>query len=263
MTRLRGRVALVTGALNGIGLACAERLLAEGAHVVLTDLAPTADATLARLGPAASYLRLDVADEADWAAAAVCVRTDHARLDILVANAGVDLTGAVETLDLGAWRRIMAINVDGVFLAVRALTPLMAETGATTPAGSSIVTMSSILGLVGFADTSAYNAGKGAVRLFTKAVAIEFAGKRTPIRVNSVHPGFVRTPLLTTGMANMVAQGKAERAEDLIDAVAAATPMGRVAEPAEIAAVVAFLASDDASYMTGSELVVDGGWTAR
>jgi len=263
MRRLEGRVALVTGALAGIGLACAERLLAEGASVVLSDLVADGGEAVARLGAGASYLQLDVASEEAWAAAEPRVRATHGRLDVLVANAGVDCSGAVESLPFAAWRRIMSVNVDGVFLAVRAFTPLLAETGAGTPAGSSIVTMSSILGLVGFADTSAYNAGKGAVRLFTKAVAIEFATKRTPIRVNSMHPGFVRTPLLESGMANMVALGKAAQAQDLIDAVAAMTPIGRLAEPHEIAAAVAFLASDDASYMTGSELVVDGGWTAR
>ena len=261
MRRLDGRVALITGALAGIGLASAERLLAEGARVVLSDLAPTAD--VAHLGEGARYLPLDVASEAAWAAAQADVAAREGRLDVLVLNAGIDCTGAVETIDYAAWKRIMSINVDGVFLGARAFTPLMAETGKGTPAGGSIVVMSSILGLVGFSDTSAYNTSKGAVRLFAKAVAVEFAGKRTPIRINSVHPGFVRTPLLEQGMERMAAAGKGDSAAALIEMVAGMTPTGRLAEPREIAAVVAFLASDDASYMTGSELVVDGGWTAR
>ncbi len=267
MSRLQGRVALVSGALRGIGLAVAERYLAEGAQVILADLA-AADAadvtgTLARLGANASYLQLDVAEEAAWQAAERSVRKAHGRLDILVNNAGVDCTGAVESLEFSAWRRIMSINVDGVFLGTKTFTPLLTQSGKTTPFGSSIINMSSIMGLVGYADTSAYNAGKGAVRLFTKAVAIEFAQKRTPIRVNSIHPGFVKTPLLEIGMQKWVALGFAAKAQDLIDGLAAATPNGRLAESSEIAGAAFFLASDDSSYCTGSELVVDGGWTAQ
>jgi NAD(P)-dependent dehydrogenase (short-subunit alcohol dehydrogenase family) len=267
MKNLSGRVALVSGALRGIGLAIAERYLAEGAAVVLTDLAGPADpsvtAVLNRLGGAASYLELDVANEADWQAAEAQVHARHGRLDILVNNAGIDCTGAVEELELTAWRRIMSINVDGVFLGTKTFTRLLAETGRTTRFGSSIINISSIMGLVGYTDTSAYNTGKGAVRLFTKSVAIEFATKRTPIRVNSIHPGFVNTPLLEIGMRKWVALGMAEKAQDLIDQIAAATPNGRLAEPAEIAGAAYFLACDDSSYCTGSELVIDGGWTAR
>jgi NAD(P)-dependent dehydrogenase (short-subunit alcohol dehydrogenase family) len=267
MSRLQGRVALVSGALRGIGLAVAERYLAEGAKVVLADLgaADSADVTgtMARLGANASYLQLDVAEEAAWQAAERSVRKTHGRLDILVNNAGVDCTGAVESLEFSAWRRIMSINVDGVFLGTKTFTPLLAQSGKSTPFGSSIINMSSIMGLVGYADTSAYNAGKGAVRLFTKAVAIEFAQKRTPIRVNSIHPGFVKTPLLEIGMQKWVALGFAAKAQDLIDGLAAATPNGRLAESSEIAGAAFFLASDDSSYCTGSELVVDGGWTAQ
>ncbi len=267
MNNLSGRVALVSGALRGIGLAIAERYLAEGASVVLTDLAEPADPSvttvLAPLGKAASYLKLDVASEADWQAAELQTRARHGRLDILVNNAGIDCTGAVDTLEVAAWRKIMSINVDGVFLGTKTFTKLLTETGRTTRFGSSVINISSIMGLVGYADTSAYNTGKGAVRLFTKAVAIEFATKRLPIRVNSIHPGFVRTPLLEIGFQRWVSMGLAAKAQDLIDQVAAATPNGRLAEPVEIAGAAYFLASDDSSYCTGSELVIDGGWTAH
>jgi NAD(P)-dependent dehydrogenase (short-subunit alcohol dehydrogenase family) len=267
LNALAGRVALVSGALRGIGLAIAERYLKEGAAVVLTDLAATDDgvvaAALARLGKSASYVRLDVAQEAEWQSAEAWVRSSHGRLDILVNNAGVDCTGAVETLELSAWRRIMSINVDGVFLGTKTFTKLLAETGRGTRFGASIINISSIMGLVGYSEASAYNAGKGAVRLFTKAIALEFAQKRTPIRVNSIHPGFVKTPLLANGMQKWVDRGLAEKAQDLIDALAAATPNGRLAEPFEIAGAAYFLASDDSSYCTGSELVIDGGWTAQ
>ncbi len=267
MRRLEGRVALVTGALRGIGLAAAERLLAEGAAVVLTDIADpgSADvaAVLGRLGSAAHYLKLNVAQEADWEAAAAQVHADHGRLDVMVANAGTDCTSRVEEISLADWHRVMAVNVDGLFLGVKHCAPLMEETGRTTRGGSSVIAISSIMGIVGIADASAYNTSKGAVRLFCKAVAIEFAQKRMPIRVNSVHPGFVRTHLLEQGMAGWVEKGMGESVEALMAGLGASTPMGRIAEPDEIAPAVAFLASDDASYVTGAELVVDGGWTAQ
>jgi len=267
MSALAGRVALVSGGLRGIGLAIAERYVQEGAAVVLADLgAPShgdVQSILSRLGSTASYLKLDVVQEAEWRSAEASIRASHGRLDILVNNAGVDCTGAVETLEMAAWRRIMSVNVDGVFLGTKTFTPLLAETGRRTRFGSSVINISSIMGLVGYSETSAYNASKGAVRLFTKSVAIEFAKKRTPIRVNSIHPGFVKTPLLEIGMENWVRLGMAEKAQDLIDGLAAATPNGRLAEPSEIAGAAFFLASDDSSYCTGSELVVDGGWTAQ
>jgi NAD(P)-dependent dehydrogenase (short-subunit alcohol dehydrogenase family) len=267
MKRLEGRVALVTGALRGIGLAIAERYVAEGARVVLTDLAAAnADEVktiLEKLGAAASYLQLDVAQEAAWIAAENAVRAGLGRLDILVNNAGIDCTGAIESLEFAAWRRIMSINVDGVFLGTKTFSHLLAESGKSTRCGSSIINMSSIMGIVGLSEASAYNANKGAVRLFTKAVALEYAKKGTRIRVNSIHPGFVKTPLLDIGMQKWVDRGLAGSAKELIDGLAAATPNGRLAEPSEIAGVAYFLASDDSSYCTGSELVVDGGWTAQ
>jgi NAD(P)-dependent dehydrogenase (short-subunit alcohol dehydrogenase family) len=266
MKALEGRVALISGALRGIGLAIAERYQAEGARVVLADLAdpkdPKVGETLARL-PGSKYFKLDVALEDDWQRVEKALRAEHGRLDILVNNAGIDLTGPVEKTELSAWHRIMSINVDGVFLGTKTFTPLLGETGRGTRFGSSIINISSIMGLVGYSETSAYNAGKGAVRLFTKAVAIEFAQKRTPIRVNSIHPGFVHTPLLEIGMQKWVAAGAAAKAQDLIDQIAAATPNGRLAEPSEIAGAAYFQASDDSSYCTGSELVIDGGWTAH
>jgi NAD(P)-dependent dehydrogenase (short-subunit alcohol dehydrogenase family) len=267
MKRLEGKVALVTGGLRGIGLAIGERYLDEGARVVLADLAaPGAGdvtSTLQRLGPGASYLQLDVAQESAWIAAEKSIRSAHGRLDVLVHNAGIDLTGAIESLEFSDWRRIMSINVDGVFLGTKTFTHLLGESGRTSKSGSSIINMSSIMGIVGMSEASAYNAGKGAVRLFTKAVALEYAKKGTPIRVNSIHPGFVRTPLLEIGMQKWVDRGIAGSVKELIDGLAASTPNGRLAEPSEIAGVAFFLASDDSSYCTGSEFVVDGGWTAQ
>ena len=208
-------------------------------------------------------MQANVTDEGDWARALDHVKQAHGACHILVNNAGIDLTGAVETLELEDWRRIMAINVDGVFMGTKRFVPLMAESGSAVQGGSSIVNVSSIMGLVGYAEVSAYNASKGAVRLFTKGIAIEFATKGMPIRANSVHPGFVETPLLKAGFQRWVDKGVAEKPQDLVDAMNAATPMGRLAQPREIAAGIAFLAGPDASYMTGSEMVIDGGWTAQ
>lgn len=267
MGKLDGRVALVTGGLRGIGLAIATRFVAEGAQVLLADLdadgSEAVGAALAGLGDRAAYISANVVDEASWQAIAEHMRSAYGAAHILVNNAGIDLTGAVESLSLEAWRRIMAVNVDGVFLGTRALVPLMAQSGAGMAGGASIINVSSIMGIVGYSEVSAYNASKGAVRLFTKGIAIEFATKRMPIRANSLHPGFVKTPLLNAGFQRWVDKGFAQKPEDLVAAMEGATPIGRLAEPSELAGPAVFLGSGDASYVTGAELVVDGGWTAQ
>lgn len=263
--RLKGRVALVSGGLRGIGLACVERFLAEGAEVVLTDLSSPEDAaeTLARLGQAASYVQANVTSEDDWAKVLAAVTERHGKLHILVNNAGIDLTGPVATTSLEGWRKIMSINVDGVFLGTRTFVPLLEQSGGEVKGGASIINVSSIMGLVGMSEVSGYNASKGAVRLFTKSIALEFAEKKMPIRANSLHPGFVITPLLQEGFQRWVDKGVAEKAQDLVDLMSSKTPIGRLADPSELASAVFFLAGSDSSYMTGAELVIDGGWTAQ
>ena len=263
--RLEGRVALVSGALRGIGRAIAECLAQDGATTILTDLDPDgSDAVSAVVGALenARYMRLDATSEEDWKAARASIEKDFGQLDILVNNVGADLTGKVQDLELKDWHRLMSINVDSVFLGTKTFQPLLEKSGRNTPYGSSIINISSIMGLVGMGEVSAYNASKGAVRLFSKSNALEFADAGVPIRVNSVHPGFVETPLLHQGMERW-AKREGTTPEALIEAMAQGTPVKRLAQPVEIGKVVAFLASDDSSYMTGSEVVVDGGWTAR
>ena len=260
--RLQGRIAFISGGLRGIGLAIAERYLAEGAEVVLSDLdAPDsehASAIMARLGQAASYVQADVTKEDDWLRARDAVRAQHGKLHILVNNAGIELAAPVETTTMKDWRRIMDINVDGVFLGVKTFTAMLAESGTGIKGGSSIINVSSIMGIVGLTDVSAYIASKGAVRLFTKGIAVEFAQKKKPIRANSIHPGFVNTGLLQSGARHMVETGNAEKPQDLLDVLIAQTPLGRLGDPADLAGGAFFLASEDSAFMTGAELVMDG-----
>jgi len=246
---LSRRVALVTGASRGIGAATARELAAAGASVVLTDILDAEGEALAdklrAAGQQAIYLHLDVADDGQWHDVVEAVVTRFGRLDILVNNAGIGTTPDVEAETLQGWNRLIAINQTGVWLGMKAVAPKMREVG-----GGSIINISSIFGAVGgFGASIAYHASKGAVRLMTKSAAIRYA--RQGIRVNSVHPGFIDTPMLDSVDADAEA------------AILAGTPMGRLGRPEEIGAVIAFLASDAASYMTGSEVYVDGGWTAR
>jgi NAD(P)-dependent dehydrogenase (short-subunit alcohol dehydrogenase family) len=264
--RLEGRIALVSGGLRGIGRAICECLSADGAIVYVTDLdppdSPDARAVPERM-PAARYLSLDATSEAGWQQARAQVELDFGHLDILVNNVGADLTGKVQDLKLEDWRRLITLNLDTVFLGTKTFQPLLAKGGAATPYGASIINISSIMGLVGMGEVAAYNASKGGVRLFSKSNALEFADAGIPIRVNSVHPGFVETPLLRKGFERWAERDGSVTADQLIAQMAETTPVKRLAQPVEIGKVVAFLASDDASYMTGSEVVVDGGWTAR
>ncbi|GGC17017.1 dehydrogenase [Novosphingobium marinum] len=267
MSRLEGRVALVTGGLRGIGLATAERLAQDGAKVVVSDLSPESDPTVAevlgRLGENASYISFNVAEEQGWKDAVATISERYGRLDVLVNNAGIDGTGKIHEMDFAVWRKVQAVNCDAAFLSAKYAYALLKSAGEQTAGGASIINVSSVMGFVSFPESSAYSTSKGGVRLFTKAAALEFATENVPIRVNSVHPGFVETPLLTEGFDRMVERGVAEKAEDLVGLVATSTPMNRLARPEEVAAVIAFLACDDASYVTGSEYVVDGGYLTR
>lgn len=254
MTRLSGKVALATGAASGLGAATARRLAKEGATVVLTDRDIVGEDIAAHIvdtGGRAVFRLHDVTSQPDWAAAVEHAVADFGRLDILVNNAGV-AGGNHELMDhsFDAWRQILSVNLDGVFLGLRHAGPRIAASG-----GGSVINISSILGKVGMAGAAAYCASKGGVTLLTKAAALEWAP--LGIRVNSIHPGFIDTPMVSGALAGR------EDGNEMRVALMAAHPLGRFGVPKEIGDAVAFLASDDASFITGAELVVDGGYTAQ
>ena len=249
--RVANKVALVTGAASGLGAETARRLAGEGAFVMLTDRDPAVAEVASSIGIRAGSMIHDVTLEADWVAAVACTTERFGHLGILVNNAGV--TGSnldLLTHSLDDWRRILSINLDGVFLGLRHCGPVMAANG-----GGSIINLSSILGKVGLAGAAAYCASKGGVTLLTKAAALEWAP--LGIRVNSIHPGFIDTPMVSSALH------AAENGNVMRDMLIAAHPMARIGSPREIADAVVFLASDESSFMTGAELVVDGGYTAK
>ena len=247
--RLEGKVALISGGARGLGAAAVRLFASEGAKVGIGDIreeqACALESELRESGSDVMYVGLDVTDEEQWANAVHQMMTVYGRLDILVNNAGILEHGLVEDTSAESWDRTMDVNSRGVFLGTRAVIPAMRESG-----GGSIVNISSVAGLIGGFMT-AYNASKGAVRLLTKSTAVQYAAEN--IRVNSVHPGPTNTDMLDVFF----------REEGAREARAADTPIPRLGEPEDIAYGVLFLASDESSYMTGAELVIDGGNTAR
>ena len=249
--RVAGKTALVTGAASGLGAETARRLAANGANVMLTDRDPTGAEVAAAIGNTADFTLHDVASEDDWAAAVAVTTARFGGLDILVNNAGVAGSSLdLLTHSLDDWRRILSINLDGVFLGLRHCGPVMAAHG-----GGSVINLSSILGKVGMAGAAAYCASKGGVVMLTKAAALEWAP--LGIRVNSVHPGFIDTPMVAGALH------ASENGNEMRNMLIAAHPMARFGIPREIADAILFLASDESSFMTGAELVVDGGYTAQ
>jgi NAD(P)-dependent dehydrogenase (short-subunit alcohol dehydrogenase family) len=252
--RLAGRVAIVTGAGSGIGEATTLRFVEEGATVIAADIdRPAVERVAGAIGPAAVARELDVTDEAQWAALMDDVLREYGQLDILVNNAGIVVMGSAEETTLEDWRRVQSVNLDGVFLGTRA------AIGAMKERGGSIINMSSIEGLIGEPMTAAYNASKGGVRIFTKSAALHCAAAGYGIRVNSVHPGFIATPLVEKGLGRLPA---AER-EVMEARLLAEIPLGTLGKALDVANGCLFLASDESRYMTGAELVIDGGYTAH
>jgi NAD(P)-dependent dehydrogenase (short-subunit alcohol dehydrogenase family) len=256
--RVEGKIALVTGAASGIGRAAALTLAREGASLVATDLQQAAgDAVVAEIGAgggSAVFLLHDVTREEDWRRVIAEVRSRFGGLDVLVNNAGIGLSGPVTEMSFDDWRRQMAVNVDGPFLGVKHGLPLMRESG-----GGSIVNVSSIAGIKASANASGYCASKGAVRLFTKSVALECAAAKDGVRVNSLHPGIVETAIWDTLIGTGPEGSNARpRTATLAAMTARSVPLGRPGGLDEIAAGILWLASDESSYVTGTELVIDG-----
>jgi NAD(P)-dependent dehydrogenase (short-subunit alcohol dehydrogenase family) len=255
--RLQGKVALLTGAaaaipgeLMGFGGAAAHLFVREGASVVLTDirdeLGERAAALLREGGAEARYKHLDVTSEGNWQRVVDDVMAEFGRLDILFNNAGVSYPRKVEDITTEIWERELGVHAKGVFLGTRTAIPAMRKGG-----GGSIVNTSSVMGIVGSPTSPAYSAAKGAITVFTKSAALQYA--RENIRINSVHPGYADTPLTEARFNDPETRA----------ALIARTPMGRLGTAMDIANGVLFLASDESSWMTGSELVIDGGMTAQ
>ena len=247
--RLEGKVALISGGARGIGAATARLMAGEGASVVIADVLEKegmeTEAKISEAGGEVLFVRLDVTSEADWNAAVTATVTKYGKLDILVNNAGISSRTGVEETTVESWDQVMDINAKGVFLGTKAAIPEMRKAG-----GGSIINISSIYGIVGSGGSASYHASKGAVRIFTKAAAVQYA--REGIRVNSVHPGFVDSPM-TEAHHGVPEIRKARTGQ---------TPLGRLGVPEDIAPGILYLASDQSSFVTGSELVIDGGMIA-
>ena len=255
MDRVAGKVALVTGAGMGLGRAASLLLAREGASVAVTDIDEAAArdtaALIAKAGGTSLPLRHDVSSPDDWPAATAAVEDAFGRLDVLVNNAGIAIAKTIEDTTLDEWRRTMAVNLDGVFLGCQAGIAAMKRSG-----GGSIVNLSSIDGIVGEADLAAYCAAKGGVRTLTKAVAVHCAERRYGIRCNSIHPGYIWTAQ-TENYLRDLGRLDEEKARAL-----ARHPIGFLGEPDDIAYMILYLASDESRFVTGAEMVVDGGYLA-
>ena len=254
MIDLNGRAALVTGAASegGLGFAAARILARQGASVFLTDIdgaaAEARAADLRAAGYTAQAAQQDVTDEAAWNRIIAAVVAVFGKLDIAVNNAGIAVLRAMSDMTLADWNKQIAVNLDSVYMGTKAAVDQMRKQGT----GGSIINMSSVAGLVGVPGTAAYAASKAGVRLFSKTVALETA--RENIRVNTIHPGMIWTDMQKVAIADN---------KEVFDQIVEAIPMGKMGEPDDIGAMVAFLASDDAKYVTGAELVVDGGMVAQ
>ncbi len=249
--RLEGKVAIISGGARGMGAAEAKLFAREGAKVIICDVLEDegrqTEAEINEVGGDAVFVKLDVTSQDEWENAVNTAIERFGKLDILVNNAGIIVQSTIEDMTVELWDKVMDVNAKGVFLGTRTAIPEMRKAG-----GGSIVNISSVSGMVGHRYVQpVYNASKGAVRIFTKAAAVQYAKEN--IRVNSIHPGPIATPMTAEGRADP------ERVALTLDR----TPLGRYGEPEEVANAVLFLASDEASYVTGSEIVVDGGYTAQ
>lgn len=264
--KLSGRVALVTGGARGIGAASAKALATAGAAVLITDLldedGERTASDIVSAGGKAGYIRHDVREESDWIKAVNEAEQRFGGLDILVNNAGIFAMKPMLTTSIEEFRQMQAVNVEGVFLGMKTSIPALSKRSGQWAGGCAIINLSSVAGLTGAAFAVPYNASKGAVRLMTKGAALECAQMGQKIRVNSVHPGVIDTMMGQKVMDDFVAAGGGS-ANEVRSNVISLHPLGRLGVAADIANAIVFLASDDASFITGTELVVDGGMTAR
>jgi NAD(P)-dependent dehydrogenase (short-subunit alcohol dehydrogenase family) len=264
MNRLDGKVALISGAARGIGAETARLMVEAGARVALADLLDEPGrAAAAALGDQAMYRHLDVTGEEDWNETVAATLARFGRLDILVNNAGLFLGKDIESASLAEWQRLAGVNLTGVFLGTKLALPALREAAQSSPCGSAIVNLASTAGLVGSTQDPLYSMTKGGVTLFTKSAALEFARKGYKIRVNSMHPGTIDTDM---GDQVLVARARNLGTNDIAAArqqILERLPIGRMGTPLDIARGIVFLASDDAAFMTGSALVIDGGITAQ
>lgn len=245
MGRVAGKIAIVTGGASGMGKADAILLAQEGASVVVADLNEKAGQEVAAsIGDAATFMRLDVSDEDNWKTVIAAIVEQFGRLDILVNNAGMIALGTIVDTDLASWRKINAVNSDGVFLGCKHAIPVMAESG-----GGSIINMSSVAAIQGQSFVAAYTASKGAVRALTKSIAMFCKEQKNGIRCNSVHPDGVKTPMVVK-----VAMGKDEATQEDIDEIG---KFGNMCEPEDVANLVLYLASDESSFVNGAEMLID------
>jgi NAD(P)-dependent dehydrogenase (short-subunit alcohol dehydrogenase family) len=244
------KVALITGGASGLGEAIVRRLSDDGAITVIADIdMDSANALCAEIGDTAMVLKLDVSEEHDWVAAINSIDERYGRLDILVNNAGITTMGSIEDLSFEAFKHEFSIDVDGVFLGCKYGIGLMKKTGG------SIINMSSAAGIKAAPDLAAYNAAKGAVNMMTKSIALHCAREKYQIRCNSVHPGAIHTPIIDKVLE------QTPNPEEVMQGFVASHPIGHLGKPGDIAAIVAYLASDESGFATGAQFVVDGGMT--
>ena len=267
MNRLDGKVALISGAARGIGAETARLMVEAGAKVgvadVLDERGRETVRALTSAGGDALYLPLDVTSEEAWNTAIAATLGRFGKLDILVNNAGLFLGKDIEAASLAEWQRLSAVNLTGVFLGTKLALPALRDAARESPHGSAIVNLSSVAGLVGSTQDPLYSLTKGGVTLFTKSAALEFARKGYRIRVNSMHPGMIATDMgdqvLVTRARNLGTNDIEMARRQAIERL----PIGRTGTPNDIAKGIVFLASDDAAFMTGAGLVIDGGITAQ
>ena len=254
---LDNTIALVTGAAGGIGRAVCATMTDAGAKVIATDIADKPDDILAE-----AYYKHDVTSQDDWQKIANKIESDYGQLDALVNVAGLSIVASIEETSLSEWQRVNGINVDSILLSFHTMLPLLKKSGKTRKGGASVVNFSSIAGQRGAAFNAAYCASKGAVKIFTKCAAIEFAALGYNIRVNSIHPGGVETPMLKSIIDTYIDKGVVPSYEIAEASIIADHPIGRLGVPEDLGGGVVYLCSNSAAFVTGAELNIDGGFTS-